>query len=342
MKKLLALFLALLLALGIGAPALADYDDYDPCPYCETHDPCPRTPVITRQPEDIRVSLRVQHLEHYLIVGAYLPIGNTWTTHLYKNGVRVSWNIRDYISLEVNQTVTHQFHVVVYNHDHPGHYAVSETVQVEFYLDPCSYCELYDPCPRMPVMTQQPQDSVLRHGQRYVASTLRASISVPRNLNLTYRWYRDDTFIHSGRLYAINLDDTWVQRTVSLVGRAWDDGIGIVDHPVIYATESAYYHVVVYNSAHPDHYIISERARLEVYEPTAWQLFQEGFLSGFMTAMFPFAVTLWGQMLMTFGGPLFFITLPFAAPVLIVFGLGGALFGLPLGLIAGIRNVLAA
>jgi len=146
--------------------------------------------------------------------------------------------------------------------------------------DPCPYCDQYDPCSRMPVITSQQRRVRIRTGQ---SIRLGVRVNVPSRDELGARWYRGETYLGS--------------RNVN----PWRQNVPRDSFFSLSINETGYfdYYAVVYNRAHPDHYVVSETIRIEVYEPSGWLLFREGFFEGIAPAMTPFAMVLWGVMLTT-------------------------------------------
>jgi len=120
MKKLLAILIALILALGIYTPAFAEMELPD--------EPHPAMPVIIVQPVGGQVNLN----ENYkLSVEAHIPNGDEIGYRWYCNGEPMGQQAREWTSYRTRTTA--DYHVVVYNRTNPEYSVTSETVRVEVY-----------------------------------------------------------------------------------------------------------------------------------------------------------------------------------------------------------------
>jgi len=130
LKRALAVLLALVLAFGLALPAMAAEDEPEPCPYCAEDSTCPRMPVITQQPQSVRMDLFSDGFIP-VSVEAYIPndewIGVRW--YRGEQAVRSNSNIHNRFNVHVN-TESGDYHAVVYNIFSPEHYVVSETFRV--------------------------------------------------------------------------------------------------------------------------------------------------------------------------------------------------------------------
>jgi len=187
--------------------------------------------------------------------------------------------------------------------------------------DECPFCAEGIECPAaMPLITTQPKEyyknfgSPIKKGEKISGNTFKVIAYIPDSSAdaVGFRWYRDEVFIGEGN--RLGGDST------SAV-QSWPDA---------YAVESANYHVVVYNRACPQTYIVSEPVYVEVYVPTTWQLIEEGM----RMAMGPFGIVLFFQAFITMWMlPISFLTLPVAAILLAVTGVLGLVAAVPAGLI---------
>ena len=123
-KRLLALLLTLLLAMGIAPFAFAQEDE----PLAP--DPVAMTPVITQQPQGFRVST-VHGSTMPVRVQAHIPNGDTVGYRWYRNGEL--FTTHESITLSTRSPAAADYHVVVFNRDHPEYYITSETVRAEVY-----------------------------------------------------------------------------------------------------------------------------------------------------------------------------------------------------------------